>query len=416
MARHFQNWLKAYMSFTSDSEAPDDFHFWSGVWTVAGALRRRVWVDMRKFQWTPNFYIILVGPPGMVTKSTVLRAGRALLEQVPKVNFGPTSCTWQALADSLATAVEHIRLPDNPDGTPRYLPMSCLNISTSELGTFLKTDDGSLVDVLTDLWDGQLTAWGHKTKTSGNIDIKNPWLNILGCTTPSWIRLNFPNHMIGGGLTSRIVFVYGDKKRRLVPYPDEMIPSSDYKTLEQKLLDDLTQISTMQGEYKLSPLARAWGKDWYVKHWGADRPIHMASDRYEGYLARKQTHIHKLAIVIAAAQSDDLVIEREHLQESEMLLNSSEPHMMKVFESVGVVDEAKHIHEITAFVKAHKMLTTDELWALVMNLMEQRDFNEAVQSAVRGGVLKVVFHPSQTLANGQQKKALVFNDQPPTLH
>ena len=59
MTRTHPHWLKAYMHFTRTSEAPDAFHFWSGVGTIAGALRRRVWLDMRHFQWTPNFYIIL---------------------------------------------------------------------------------------------------------------------------------------------------------------------------------------------------------------------------------------------------------------------------------------------------------------------------------------------------------------------
>ena len=70
MARNFPNWLTAYATYTADSESPREFHLWTGIWTLAGALRRRVWIDMRKFQWTPNFYIVLVGPPGIVNKST----------------------------------------------------------------------------------------------------------------------------------------------------------------------------------------------------------------------------------------------------------------------------------------------------------------------------------------------------------
>ena len=38
--------------------------------------------------------------------------------------------------------------------------MSCLTIQVSELGTFLKIEDGALVDVLVDLWDGQLSDLG----------------------------------------------------------------------------------------------------------------------------------------------------------------------------------------------------------------------------------------------------------------
>lgn len=406
MTRHFGNWLQAYMAYTADSEAPNDFHFWTGVWTIAGALRRRVWIDMRKFQWTCNFYIVLVAPPGIATKSTAARSGWRLLEKIKGIHFGPPSMTWQALTESLAAAIEHLDIVDRRTGELLLIPMSCLNILVSELGTFLKPQDSALMDVMTDLWDGQLSLWGHKTKTAGQVDIKNPWLNIIGCTTPAWLRSNFPEQLIGGGLTSRVVFVYGNTKRRLVPFPDEEVPEKVYYDIEQKLIDDLTEIASMQGEYHLTSEARAWGHQWYTKHWGTDRPAHMASDRYEGYVARKQTHMMKLAIVLAASQSNLLEITQKHLEEAEALLTGTEPHMMKVFESIGMVDEAKHVAEICAYVRTHKMLTSDQLWSLVGSVMSQREFNEAIHAAVRGGALKVVLHPTERFPNGEPKKAL----------
>lgn len=411
MSRHYDNWLKAYIAYTSDSESPTDFHFWTGVWTIAGALRRRVYINMRKFQWTPNFYIVLVAPPGIATKSTAARAGWRLLEKIPGVHFGPPSMTWQALTDSLASAIEHLE-GTSRDGEVLFVPMSCLNILVSELGTFLKPQDGALMDVLTDLWDGQISQWGHKTKTTGQIDIKNPWLNVIGCTTPSWLRTNFPEQLIGGGLTSRVVFIYGNSKRRLVPFPDAEIPEAAYYEMEEKLIEDLTEISTLQGEYKLSPEARAWGGTWYGDHWGTDRPTHMASDRYEGYIARKQTHLMKLAMILAASRGNNLIVEKEHIIEAEAILTSTEPYMMKVFESVGMVDEARHVASLMAYVRAHKILTSDELWSLVGQIMNQREFNEAVHAAVRGGVLKVIHHPTQRLPDGTPKKALAPRDPP----
>lgn len=388
MARNFPNWLEAFMQYTSDSESPQDFRFWSGISTIAGALRRRVWIDMRKYQWTPNFYIILVGPPGIATKSTAMRSGLRLLEKIDGIRFGPPSITWQKLTDSLQAAVEHMKFQD-PDLGEVFHPMSCLTIPVSELGTFLKIDDTALVDVLVDLWDGQLTSWTHSTKTSGTTTVKNPWLNIIGCTTPAWLKAHFPDHLIGGGLTSRIVFVYGDAKAALIPYPDEVIQGPQYAKLEKALIDDLTDISFMSGPYSLSSSARSWGHAWYINHWGSARPSHLASDRYGGYLARKQTHIHKLAIILAAARSSKLVIEEDHLVEADKILTLAEPHMIKVFESIGVVDEAKHVNEIMPFLRAHGWLPIDELWTKVMNLMNQRDFKEAVSAAHRGGLIKV---------------------------
>src|SRR5690242_16848887 len=139
MARNFPNWLKAYSEWTRDSESPTPFHFWTGVSTVAGALRRRVWIDMKKFQWTPNFYIILVGPPGVAAKSTSISMGMSLLAKIKGVKFGPESMTWQKLARSLADAVEYMEY-FRPDGQKDRIAMSCLTITVSELGTFLHTE------------------------------------------------------------------------------------------------------------------------------------------------------------------------------------------------------------------------------------------------------------------------------------
>src|SRR5688500_13513807 len=102
MARNFPHWLKAYLEYTKASEAPDAFHFWTGVSTIAGALQRKVWQDQLIFQWIPNFYIIFVAPAGTATKSTTLNFGMTLLERVPDVKFGPESGSWQGLGDALA--------------------------------------------------------------------------------------------------------------------------------------------------------------------------------------------------------------------------------------------------------------------------------------------------------------------------
>lgn len=394
MARNFSNWLKHYMHYTRDSEAPDEFHFWTGVATIAGALRRRVWIDMRKFQWTPNFYIILVGPPGIVTKSTTTRIGLRLLGKVDGIKFGPQSMTWQALTAALEDSVEYVEWDEG--GKKKQLAHSSLTISVPELGTLLRMDDSSLVDVLVSMWDGQLETWGHDTKSSGKTKVVNPWLNIIGATTPSWIQGNFPEHMIGGGLASRMIFIYGERKRHLIAFPDEISHGSDYYRLEDQLIADLKEIAKLKGPYELTKEARTWGKDWYVKLWD-ERPTHMASDRYSGYISRKQTHIMKLAMVVAAAKRNDLVIGQDDLEEADKLLTLTEPHMTKVFESVGVVDEAKHVAEIVGYVRNYKKITANDLFYLMRNTISERDFKAAVRLSVEGGLLAIVHEDGKRL-------------------
>jgi hypothetical protein len=389
MARHFANWLKAYMNYTRDSESPTGFHFWTGVSVLAGALRRRVWIDMKKFQWTPNFYIILVGPPGVAAKSTSISMGTDLLGKVPGIRFGPESMTWQKLAKGLADAIEFVEYT-NPLGGKSRIAMSCLTINVSELGTFMQADNDQLMSFLIRMWDGQRDKFRHETLTGGTVEIDNPWLNIIGATTPSWLKANFPESMVSGGLTSRIVFVFGNKKRGLIPYPDEVIPDAEYDKIQKELISDLAEISKLAGPYTLSPFAREWGRAWYVDHNNPDlRPPHLASERFEGYLARKQTHLHKFAIILAAAKRNSLVIEEDDLKESDQIISDNEKDMIQVFESIGVTDQKNHVNEIVSIVRFSGFMTSKGLWARSMNHMTLKDFEEAVRAAIHGRLLEL---------------------------
>jgi hypothetical protein len=343
---------------------------------------------MRKFVWTPNFYIILVAPAGIAAKSTTVGIGYRMLSKVPGISFGPESLTWQALADSLYLATEGVKYLGR-DGLEHIKPQSAITVFISELGTFLSTEDDKFISFLIRVWDGQEDSFQHKTRTSGTVDVVNPWLNLVACTTPSWLASNFKETMIGGGLTSRIVFIHGESKRIVIPYPDEVIVPDEYSRIESDLTDDLRAISQLSGEYHLSADARAWGRDWYNRLWNSPRPAHMASERYSGYIARKQTHIHKLAMVLAASKRESLIIEKEDLEEAEVGINGIEPDMIRVFNSIGLDREATRSREIASIVRTYGWISHDSLYSLCMNTMAMKDFDSAALSAVRGGILDV---------------------------
>lgn len=389
--RHFDNWLRGYADYTRHSESPDLFHFWTGVFTIAGALRRQVWIDQRYFHWTPNFYICLVGPAGVVAKSTSLRLGTQLLAQIDGVVFGPKSMTWQGLTDALEEA--HSLVPMSADvtdlATAEMLPMSCITCSINELGTFLRPEDKQMVDVLVDLWDGQVETWSRRTRgEEGRVQIKNPWINAMGCTTPAWLADNFTEAMIGGGLTSRMVFVYGEEKRHFVAYPADLITLEDFEQEEKKLVEDLTEISKLRGEYTLTSTAKKWGVEWYQRHW-TDKHDHMVSERFGGYIARKQTHIHKLAIVLAAAQRNELVIEVGDLEIADQMVTGLETSMQAVFQSIGVGDISRMVMEILAYVRAYGKIEQRELWRHMLPIMSPKEFDEATGAAVKAGYLAI---------------------------
>lgn len=381
--RHYPHWLVAFTDFASYSEAPNKMLYWTGVSTLAGALRRRVWIDQKYFTWTPNFYIVLVAPPGIVSKSTTINIGMNLLRRIPGVNFGPDVITWEALIQSLEKYQELVPIP----GTIDMMPMSCVTVASDEFGTFLDPNDRDMIDVMVTLWDGKRGTFTKVTKTSGNDVIENPWINLIGCTTPSWIGHNFPEYMIGGGFTSRCVFLYADAKRQLVPYPARNVPK-DFERNRDKLTEDLEHISKFFGEYALTPKAIAWGEQWYDTHWNKTRSGNLVGSEYEGYIARKQTHIHKLGMIIAASKRDEPFIDKDDLHEAEVALVSTEGELVKVFKGIGQSPTTRIASTLVDMVAKAGPVPKLTLFNAVFRFASHNEFEVALLSAIMAGKLR----------------------------
>jgi hypothetical protein len=307
-----------------------------------------------------------------------------LLRAVPGINFGPDVVTWQSLVTSFASCSESFAIGDV------WYPMSAMTIESSEFGNLLNPHDREMVDLMVALWDGKQGTFIKETKMSGRDVIENPWINLLACTTPAWIAGNFPEYMIGGGFTSRCVFVYAEEKSKLVAYPHLHVPDDLAKT-RQALINDLEHMSmTFTGEYHLSSGAIAWGEKWYEEHY-SKKPNNLDEDRFGGYLARKQTHIHKLAMVLAAARSDDQVISADDLSTANTMVSDLEPSMAMVFDKIGRTDVSVQAERFIAFIKKQGSVPYEEAYRYIHSFFPDiKDFEGIVAGALRAGYIEMV--------------------------
>ena len=382
MPRFFPNWLDAFCDYASYCEAPRRMYYWTGLSTIAGALRRRVWIDQAFFCWYPNLYVILVAPPGIVSKSTTAGIGMNLLRKVPGIRFGPDVVTWQALVKHFAEAAESFQFGDE------LRVMSALSIISSEFGNLIKPSDNEMIDLLVDLWDGRST-FSKITKGNGSDMIQNPWINVIACTTPSWIAGNFPEYMIGGGFASRCVFVYAEKKAKYVAYPGLAVPP-DLEETEAKLISDLEHISqTHLGEYALTREAVEWGSKWYQAHYET-YPESLEDQRYAGYIGRKQTQVHKVAMILAAAQRDEMAITKADLQKAEELVSELEGDMPRVFTLIGRTNTSLHVDRVIDFIKRRGQVEYSAAYRYVhSHFPDIREFESVIRGAVQAGYLQM---------------------------
>lgn len=383
MPRHYKNWLQTFVDYAAYTESPRIMHFWAGVGTLAGALRRKVWFDQVYFRWYPSFYIIFVAPPGVVSKSTTAEIGTSLLREIPGIKFGPDSVTWQQLVTAFAESCEAYEV------NGEWHSMSAITLVASEFGNLINFEDKQMVNIFIDLWDGR-KSFEKQTKTSGSDVIDSPWINMLACTTPAWISDNMSNNVIGGGFTSRCIFVYADKKERYSPYLKRVIPAGLQET-RTKLIQDLEHIAlTHAGEYQITAEAEDWGSAWYEHLWKTS----YAPDRTDfmnGYTARKQTHLHKLAIVIAAAQRDELIITADDLKLADVMLSETEEGYPKVFSRIGRSEDSLQMEKFLNIVKLKSPLPYTEAYRYVQAYFPNfKDFEGVLMGAIKAGYIATI--------------------------
>lgn len=399
MRREGADWLTDFVKYASYGESSDRLMYWVGVSTIAGALRRKVFIDQRIFQWSPNFYILIVGEPGTVRKSTSMDIGLRLLKKVEGVNFGPEIVTWQKLIEHIAESREDFWMPDG-----ELFEMSCVTLGLSEFGSFFDPNNRELVDNLTDLWDGKLGRVQKMTKTSGCDVMVNPWINIIAATTPKWLAQNFGDALVGGGLASRMIFLHETMPRRDIAYPRrQMPPEGALRDTEMCLLDKLTEMSKYGGEYELTEESYKWGEQWYIEQRAHLRSLGSGSLE-AGFIVRKQVHLHKLAMVIAASRGSFPKIELEHMLEAERQLSLLDCDMRTVFGYVGQSKITQAAREIAEFVTRTGKVERRKLYQRrFFRTMTVGEFNEAVLSAIQAELIFEVADVAEPLLVARPK-------------
>ena len=381
MSRNYRDWLSAFVQHASIGEAPLSVLYWVGVSTIAGALRRRVWIDEVNFQWVPNFYIVVVADPGIIAKSTTANIGFNLLRKVEGINFGPDIITWESLIEEMGKTGEFFEY----QGV--QLPMTATTCAVDELGNFIDPENDKQISALIALWDGKAGAFKKYTKTQGKDTLANPWLNVFGCTTPNWLGRNFPESFIDGGLFSRMIWLRAHDKRQLVPHISRVVPPG-YGIERMKLIADLQQMAKLAGPFRYTEAAYEYSDRRYREHWGR---FAVNSREWMGYPARWQSHLFKLAMVISVARDHFPVVDVEHVREADAQLAAIEPGIKSVFEAIGSKEVPKAAAELVDVLRkiGGRGLRRSIYGTHFFRRLSNKEFTEATEAAVAAGLVGV---------------------------
>lgn len=349
--------------------SPENYHVWVAVSSIAAALRRKAFFVMPYFTLYPNLYVVLVGPPGRVKKSTAMRMGRNVASQIAGVEFSVDSTTRERLIQDMSQSLK--------DG------QSPLTVHSTEFATFLTSSGMDMVNFLTDVYDSP-EEWTHKTKGGGTNKIKAPFLNLVGATTPDWIARAMPLDTIGVGFTSRVIFVFADTPRVRDPFAEL---SPEQLLVREMLIKDLGAIAQIAGRYQFTDEAKEMYREWDKQHQANPNP--GGDPRLAGYFERKPMHLIKIAMVIAASKRDDLLIFEEDYVQALALLEQTESGMSSVFASLGrnplFADQET---TFLAFIQNPEGFTKGELLDRYGYNLRKEEMEEILETLIARGKLK----------------------------
>lgn len=385
MARQLSDWISGYVEYSEETEPPYSFRLWCAISVIASVLQRKCKVHWGHLTFYPNMYIVLVAPSGKARKGTAMGPPLDLLEGL-NINLAAEATTRERLIERL-----HESMASDPtlDGSLGF--HASLTIFSPELTVFLGYENEQLMSDLTDWYDCR-NHWKYETKTAGVNHIDGIFVNLIGATTPSLIRDTMSRKAIGGGLTSRMIFVYEEDKGKLCPRP---VITDHEKALWQKLQNDLEQIYMMKGSFTLSEDFADYWEEWYIEH--HKNPV-FREENFSGYMERRPNHVMKLSMILSASRSDKMLVEYQDIKRAVQILEFTEKKMLNTFAGVG-----KYMHSDTltrvmneVAIAGDKGISLNELMFMFRNDANYNIMQEIMFSLKQTGFVKEVTSPNET--------------------
>lgn len=354
MGRLLSDWLTGYLEYTTKiSESPISYHTWAGVSLLSASLQRRVSMKWGHTKIYPNQYIVLIGPSGMGRKGEPLVLAKTFMENLG-LPIASQSITREALIKLMANSTSQFM----NKGT--MVIQAPINIVANELTVFMGQKNIKLLGDLTDMYDSQ-AKWTYETKHGDNPkdSITGVCVNMLASTAPDWIPSILPPEAVGGGWTSRVIFVVESKKSKVIADPD--IFPVDTK-LEDQLRRDLQQIHKLVGEFKFTQEARQLYVEWYEDQEAKFEQgvLPVTDTKFLGYISRRATHIKKLGMCLSASRGSDLLINDEDFNRALKLLEVTEKKMSRAFRGIGRSDLADITDKVLTFIAMKGKVTRSQ--------------------------------------------------------
>lgn len=243
----------------------------------------------------------MVADSAKVRKSAAIEKGLdILLEAIPGLIYLEDRMTPEGLVKHLNRTVV-----TQTGASVIVNQESTLFIYEDELASLFGYDKtaASRMSILLTSTYGCKPNYMHTTSTGGHVLIKNACFTILAATAPDNLVVIPPD--ASGGLLGRLVIIASGSRRRNVAWP-QFGPQD----LHDAIINDLVEISKIDGEFTITPEAREFFDVWYNKQ----ASISFKERWMNAFHERCHDTALKVAMLLAVSRSDTLILNVAHVE------------------------------------------------------------------------------------------------------
>jgi len=387
--------------YLKDLESPDLFIDWGFYSMIATALQRRVWLYPDTFTLYPNLFVMLVGPPAAGKSRVISQVSEfikhpTLIEKIPQKEknevkvkpYYPISAdtiTQEALIRYIVKECARDFSYKQGGKTIKSAHFS-VGFMIEELGVLLRKNTENIVNMFNQFYDSR--DFSYKTKHQGTDVIKNVCINMLGGTTPSFIREAFSDKIISQGFTSRVIMIFGDGPRFLRQFPG--IDDEQHK-MKIKIVDHLKALHKVAGPLTFSKEAEAFHKNVYESG-KLTQDVVNKDHRLETYYGRKNVHLLKLSMLMHfAEQTDSYCIEKPTVERALRFLAHTEARMHEAYVTAGRNILAESQRRLMQYIIDAKAPTKyKKLWVAFIDDLNKDELDQCLEFLLATNQIKKI--------------------------
>jgi hypothetical protein len=270
------------------------------------------------------------------------------------------------------------------EGSSQVIPAAVGIAVVDELSTLIDKNafNSGMIAVLTDLYDAR--DFEYLTRGRGKETVKNPCLSILGGSTLHWIKESIPIVAIGGGFTSRIVFIYKDNREKLFAWP---VLTEENKQLREMITHDLCEIAKMRGPFGLEPEALTMYKKEYEDFY--NQSVLMDDELLGGYANRRHHILLKVAMITSASVRDSRVITKEDMAFAIGAMRKAEESMPLILKSITSKEIGNIFEAIIRFISRKISVSHSQLIQNFRHQMTSQELQIMMKTLEDEGLIKI---------------------------